>query len=205
MRALDRKLLRDLRRMWAQVLSIAALVAAGVMTVVAMFSTYVTLDASRRAYYDRYRFADAFASLERAPASLATRIAAIPGVTAVRTRVVHDVLVDVPGLAEAATARLVSVPAPAAPMLNDVHLRAGRWVESGRPDEAIASERLAEANGLEVGDALGALVNGRWRSLRIVGIGLSPEFVYEVTSAIGFSDERLYKCKEGGRNKVTST
>ena len=39
MRALDRKLLRDLRNHRAQVLSIAAVVACGVMTVIAMRST----------------------------------------------------------------------------------------------------------------------------------------------------------------------
>jgi putative ABC transport system permease protein len=145
-RALDRKLLRDLRRMWAQVLSIALLVAAGVMTVVTMLSTYDSIADSRRAYYEAYRFADVFARLERAPEPLARRIEALAGVMAVRTRIVREVLLDVPGFDDVATARLVSMPVPHEPVLNDVYLRSGRWLEPERPDEVVASERFAEAN-----------------------------------------------------------
>ena len=124
--------------------------------------------------------------------SLAARIAAIPGVAQVRTRVVVQVTLDVPGLAEPATGRLVSIPEQPRPMLNDLHLRAGRYVEPGRDDEVIASEAFAAANGLKVGDSLGAVINGRWKRLRIVGIALSPEYVYEVGAGTIFPDNRRF-------------
>ena len=87
MRVLDRKLIRDLRRLWAQSLAIALVMACGVATLVLAIGTYQSLDETRSAYYERYRFGDVFASVARAPNSLARTIAAIDGVAAVETRV----------------------------------------------------------------------------------------------------------------------
>ena len=73
-------------------------------------TAYDSLTISRATYYADYRFADVFASLKRAPDGVAARIAAIPGVGVVETRIVVDVTLDVPGLAEPATGRIVSIP-----------------------------------------------------------------------------------------------
>ena len=93
-------------------------------------------------------------------------------------RVVADVTLDVPGFDEPATGRLISVPADSQPRLNAVVLRRGRWIEPGRADEVVANEVFADAHGLVPGDSVAALINGRRRELRIVGLGLSPEYVY---------------------------
>jgi putative ABC transport system permease protein len=177
---LDRKLVRDLVHARGQLLAVAAVAACAVTAFVALGSTYRSLLASQRLYYAQYRFADVFAQLERAPDSLAARIASIAGVARVETRVVKDVTLDVPGLAEPATGRLVSIPARGRPALNDLALRSGRYVSPGRTNEVIASEAFVEANHLEVGSAIGAIINGRWEKLVIVGVALSPEYVYEV-------------------------
>jgi putative ABC transport system permease protein len=191
-KALDRKLWRDLWHLRGQALAIALVVACGVATVVTARVGYESLRASQADYYARYRFADVFAQLERAPEPVREALAAIPGVAAVQTRVVAEVTLDVPGLAEPATGRLVAVPERRVPVLNDVHLRRGRWLEPGRRDEVIASEAFAEANGLEVGDRIGAVLNGRWQALRIVGVGLSPEYVYELQGTNFFPDNRRF-------------
>jgi putative ABC transport system permease protein len=190
--ALDRKLVRELWRLRGQVFSIALVVACGVMSVITPRIAFDSLEVSRDRYYADYRFADVFAAVKRAPESLASRIGRIPGVGAVQTRVVLDVTLDVPGLDEAATGRLVSTPERRSPTLNDLHLRRGRWVEPGRRDEVLVSERFAEANGLKEGDAIGAVINGRWERLRIVGIALSPEYVYEITEGQVFPDNRRF-------------
>jgi putative ABC transport system permease protein len=191
-KALERKLLRDLWHLRGQLGAIALVVACGVATVVTARVGYESLVASQSAYYARYRFADVFVSLERAPQSLRRRLAAIPGVAAVETRVVAEVTLDVPGLAEPATGRLISLPERRRPRLDGVHLRRGRWLEPGRRDEVIASEAFAAANGLEPGDSIGAVLNGRWERLRIVGIGLSPEYVYEIRATDLFPDNRRF-------------
>jgi putative ABC transport system permease protein len=191
--SLDRKLLRDLGRSWGQMLAVAAVAGCAVTAFVAMGSTYRSLLGSQRLYYAEYRFADVFASLQRAPDSLAARIAAIPGVARTETRVVRDVTLDVPGLAEPATGRLISVPDHGRLELNDLAIRRGRYVAPGRTNEVIASEAFAEANGLRPGDTLGAILNGRWEKLTIVGVALSPEYVYEVKGGGAiFPDNRRF-------------
>ena len=180
LRALDRKLLRDLWRLKGQAAAIAAVMAAGLAMLVAYIATFSSLQLTQQTYYERYRFADVFASLVRAPLSLRARIADIPGVAAVETRIVADVTLDVEGMVEPATGRLISIPVPRRPMLNDLFLRRGRYLEPNRPDEVLASEAFALAHDLRPGDALRAVINGRRRTLRIVGVALSPEYVYAV-------------------------
>ena len=76
--------------------------------------------------------------------------------------------------------------------LNRLHLRRGRMPLPGRRDEALASERFAEANALAPGDTMGALVNGRWERLVLVGIALSPEYVYAVQGGAFLTDSRRF-------------
>ena len=193
MRALDRKLLRDLDRMRGQLLSIAAVVACGVASVVAMGSTLLTIGHTRDAYYARARFADVFASLTRAPEGIADRLRAIPGVAVVATRVRASALLAVPGLATPATGYLVSADPQASPTLNELHLRRGRMVTAGKSDEVLVDEHFTDANRLSVGDSLGAVINGRWRGLHIVGIAISPEFVHAAAPGFGqFTDARRF-------------
>jgi putative ABC transport system permease protein len=189
---LDRKLIRDLIHLRGQVIAVALVVACGIAAYVTMRSSYDSLVISRATYYDTYRFADVFAQLKRAPDSIAAEIQTLPGVAATQTRVVLEVTLDVPGLDEPATARLVSIPERRTPILNDVFIRQGRYVEPGRRDEVLVSEAFAEANQLQVGDALGAVINGRWEELRIVGIALSPEYVHEIRAADVFPDRRRF-------------
>lgn len=178
--ALNRKLLRDVLAMKGQAIAIAFVIAAGV----AMFVTYLAnFDSLRRAqadYYERQRFADVFASLKRAPRRLEERIAAIPGVAHVETRVVASVILDVPGFASPAAGRLVSIPEGRRPLLNGLHLVRGRWPEPERPGEVVASQAFCDAHRFEPGAHVAAVINGRRRALTIVGIGLSPEYVYSI-------------------------
>ena len=190
--ALDKKLLRDLWGSRGQAIAIALVVAAGIAIFVAMLSTFDSLDLSLRTYYDRYRFADIFVSLTRAPLALEPEIRAIPGVAQAETRVVMDVTLDVPGMAEPARGRLISIPAGRPPALCDVFLRAGRPIEAGHPDEVLASESFAKAHGLRPGDSVGAVINGRRRDLRIVGLALSPEYIYPIRPGELMPDEARF-------------
>ncbi len=191
-RALDRKLLRDLWHLKGQAIAIAAVIGAGLAMFVAYLSTFASLERSQARYYERYRFADVFAQLKRAPLSLGADIAAIPGVLAVETRVVADVTLDVPGLDEPALGRLVSIPVPDRPMLNGLFLRSGRLPEPGRPDEVVASELFTSANQLTPGHTVSAVINGRRRALRIVGIALSPEYVITIRPGEVMPDDRRF-------------
>jgi putative ABC transport system permease protein len=192
MTSLNLKLGRDLRHLSSQVVAVMLVVACGMATYITMRSAYESLVVSQADYYRDYRFAEVFAQVKRAPESLARRIAAVPGVAQVETRVVFEVAVDVPGLEEPATGRLVSIPELRRPLLNDLFLREGRYLETGQRDEVIISEAFADANRLKIGDRLGAVLNGRWQRLRIVGIAISPEYVYEIRGVEVFPDNRRF-------------
>src|SRR6476620_6275419 len=58
MRTLDLKLLRELRRHWVQVTSIALVMGCGTMTIMGLRSTMTSVRAARDSYYDEYRCAD---------------------------------------------------------------------------------------------------------------------------------------------------
>lgn len=190
--ALNRKLVRDLWHLRGQVFTVGLIVACGIATYVTMRGAYESIERAQQDYYTRYRFADVFAQLKRAPNALAQQIASLPGVGIVETRVVVEVNLDVPGLDEPAIGRLISIPERPGPLLNGLYLRRGRYIEAGRPDEVLVSESLASANHLEVGSSIGAVINGRWERLRIVGIALSPEYVYEIRGAEVFPDNKRF-------------
>jgi putative ABC transport system permease protein len=189
---LGRKLLRDLWRMRGQVLAVGAVIASGVGVLVMSLSALDALDATMRAYDERYRFAHVFAHVERAPLSLLGEVRALPGVQYAEARVVRTALLDVAGFAEPVVGQLVSIPDGTSPQLNQIVLREGRWPRAGAPDEVVLSEPFALAHGLALGDELGAVLRGRKRALRIVGLGHSPEFVYTIgPGALMPDDERF--------------
>jgi putative ABC transport system permease protein len=168
MKALDKKLLRDLLRLRGQILAIVLVVACGLASFVAMASTYDSLKLSQANYYDQYRLAQVFVQLKRAPESLLPKIQVLPGVAQVQARAVMDVTVDVPGLKEPATGRLIGIPERPLPRLNALYIRQGRYLQPDRPEEVLVSEAFVKANRLKLGDRLGAVINGRWQKLHLV-------------------------------------
>jgi len=179
-RALDRKILRDLWHLKGQVLAIAMVIASGVAVLVMSLSTQQALIQTVDAYYERYAFGDVFAWLTRAPDHLAKRIAAIEGVQTVESRVMRFATLDMEGFSEPVLGRFVSIPESEPPLLNQLVLRAGRSVAPNRPDEVVLNEPFAEAHGLQPGDSVVAILNGHRRNLQVVGIALSPEFIYSI-------------------------
>jgi len=178
--SLDRKLVRDLSQMKGQSFAIAIVIAAGVATFVNSRTIMHSLELTRSTFYERYRFADVFAKVKRAPDSMADRLAEIPGVAQVETRIVEQVTLDVPGLAEPAVGQLISLPVTRPPRLNQLYLRRGRQLTVGRDDEVLASEAFMKANKLDVGGTIAAIINGRMKELRIVGVAFSPEYVFQI-------------------------
>jgi putative ABC transport system permease protein len=189
---LDRKLLRDAWRMRGQVLAIGMVIASGVALLVMSLTSVEALEETAAAYYERYRFAGVFARVERAPGHVAARLASIDGVQSVTTRVVRTAVLDVPGFDEPAIGQLVSVPEDREPALNRLALLQGRTPRLGAPDEAVLSDPFAQAHGLGPGDRLHAVINGRWRELIVVGVALSPEYVYTIGPGALMPDDRRF-------------
>ena len=178
--------------MAGQALAIAMVIAAGSATYIMSVNVYEALSETRHEYYERERFAEVFANLTRAPQSLAARVEALPGVDRVQTRVVAAALIDVPDFADPVTGRLVSIPDDADPLLNGIHLRRGRLPQPGRDDEVLVSEAFADAHGLRPGDRLSVLIKGRYRTVSLVGVALSPEFIYQIAPGRILPDFKRY-------------
>lgn len=192
MRALDRKLWRDLWHWRGQVLAIAAVIMGGVATLVMSLSTYDSLLSTRDHFYREYRFADVFARLTRAPEPFADRLRAIEGVRSLETRVIAPAKIEIEGFSDPITGLVLSVPDSGPPLLNAVYLQRGRWIEPGREDEVVLSDTLANAHGLNPGDPIDLILNGRRMRVRIVGVGLSPEYVYQIAPGAMFPDFQRY-------------
>ncbi len=189
---LDRKLLRDLRHGWGQALATALIIAAGVATLITFMGSYRSLSETRNAYYERERFADVFTSLKRGPRDLVAEAARLPDVAIAEGRIVTMALLDIPGMREPASARLVSLPPRGEPRLNRLYLRAGRLPEPGRWDEVVLSESFAKAHEFRAGSTLSATFGGAKRTLRIVGIVLSPEYINTLGPGDIVPDDRRF-------------
>lgn len=192
MNALDVKVLRDLRRLWAQALAIALVMAAGVATLILAVGAHDSLYETREAYYERNRFADVFAGVTRAPEAIADEIARIDGVGAVETRISNIALLDLPDMREPASAILVSLPDIGEQRLDLITLRSGRLPLPADEREVVVSEPFANAHGFSIGSTFSAILNGRKRELRIVGMALSPEFIYTLGPWDLMPDDRRF-------------
>jgi putative ABC transport system permease protein len=191
-RALDRKLVRDLRQIWAQALAIALVLGCGIMLMVGAQGTQRSLEETRAAYYERFRFADIFAQAIRAPRALLSEIAAIDGVALAEGRITFNAVLDIAGMDEPATARVLSLPAAGAPLLNVPLLRAGRMPDPDRPEEVLINEPFGEAHDLVPGSAFAGVFDGQLRELTVTGWVLSPEFVYTMAPGAVMPDDRRF-------------
>ena len=183
MRALDRKLLRDLRLLWSQALTIALVVASGVAGFITTLSAVDSLALARDRYYAADRFADVFATVKRAPNALAAALGEVPGVADVQTTVEHAVRIEIQDVSDPIIGHLIGIDPRRPPRMNRVSLRSGRMLDvatahSDGAIDALVSEGFAKARGLSPGATLSALIDGKRRTLRIVGIALSPEYVF---------------------------
>ena len=179
MDALDRKLLRDFARLWAQFLAIALVLAAGVAVLLMSFGMSRALDETRDTYYERNRFADIFTDARSVPHAMLPILREIDGVEAVEARVTTHATLDLPGKVDATVGFFASLP-EGGPILNVPILRRGAWPEPDATDQVVLNEPFAKANGLWPGATLTANLNGTKRPLTVTGWVLSPEFIYTI-------------------------
>ncbi len=192
MKALDRKLLRDLRLMWSQALTIALVVASGIGGFITSLSAVESLALARDRFYTEGRFADVFASVKRAPNALQELLRELPGVADVQTTIEQIVRIEIDGVSDPVIGQLIGIDPRVPQRMNRVTLRHGRALD-GTPltdgsIPALVSAGFADARALRPGAAVWAQINGKRRVLTIVGIALSPEFVF--AGLMGSPDQR---------------
>jgi len=199
---LDRKLLRDLWQLRAQVLAVALVVAAGIVGYVGSLSAYDTLSHLQATHYERARFAQVFAAGKRAPLHLVDPLLQIPGVTEVEATVSFDVQLELPGVVESLTGRMVALPEHGRPRINRLTLTRGAWIDAPDSNQALVSEAFASLHRIGPGQRIGALLNGKREWLQIVGVVTSPEYIFP--SRGGFGDERSFGIFWVGRQRLAA-
>ena len=192
MNALDLKLLRDFGKMKGQMFAVGIIMACGLAMMIMMRSLIFSLESTRDAYYTDHRFADVFCDLKRAPNALRTRLAGLPDVAAVETRVAGKVTLDLPGLAEPADGTIISIPDDRPQQLHTLFIRRGRLPELGSRNEVVVGEAFADAHRFEPGNEITATIHGARQTLKIVGVALSPEYVFEARPGDTLPDNRRF-------------
>jgi putative ABC transport system permease protein len=192
MLALNRKLLRDLRLLWSQALTIALVVASGVAGFITTLSAVDSLAAARDDFYASGHFADVFASVKRAPNALGQTLRDVPGITDVQTSIEQIVRIEVPGVSDPIVGQLIGVSLGKPMTMNQLQLRAGKPLAPADSATAsipvLVSAGFATMRHLTPGKTVGALINGKHRQLMIKGIAMSPEFIF--AGLFGMPDQR---------------
>ncbi len=189
---LDRKLLRDLKRLKGQAAAVSLVMACGLAMLIMARSLIHSLESTRSDYYQVHHFGEVFGSLKRAPNYLLDRLRAIPGVATAQTDLSVPVTLDLPGIAEPCSGVVRSLPDFGEPELNRLFLRRGRWLAPGARGEVLVGEAFAQANQLSPGDTLTMLLNGRRQDFRIAGVVLSPEYIFESRPGAALPDNRTF-------------
>jgi putative ABC transport system permease protein len=190
-KALERKLLRDVWRLRSQVLTIAAVIACGIAAFTGALSAHDSLVRLRDRHYEAGRFAQVFAPVRRAPLRLADALRAIDGVADVETTVVGSAIVTLPGVADSMSARVIALPASGPPRMNRLTLRAGALPAREDREGVLVSEAFAANHGLAPGSRLALLMHGRRLTFTVRGIAVSPEFIFAAAGS-GFSDDTRF-------------
>lgn len=178
--------------MRAQGFAVAIIVACGVAMMVMALGAHNSLQASQQTYYDQFRFSDVFTQVKRAPESKMRAIRDVPGIAIAESRVAGFASIDMEGFDEPIIGQFLSFPETGQPDLNRVLMHSGRLPAADRATEVIANKAFADAHELRPGDDIIAVMNGKRRTLSIVGIGDSPEFIYALGPNALLPDEARF-------------
>ena len=190
--ALNRKLLRDLWNIKGQLVAIVFVMASGIMSFVLSFGVLDSLEIGRDVYYDRFEIADVWASAKRVPQDVDEQIREINGVAQVETRVSFGGTIQIEEMEEPASGRIISMPDNREPNLNKLYLVKGRFLRPDEEDAVLASEAFVNAHEFTLGDTVDMVINGKKRTLKIVGVVLSPEYVYSMAPGAMIPDDKRF-------------
>lgn len=190
MRALDIKLLRDLRRMWTQAVSIAAITMVGTAAYIILVGTANSILTTQVNYYERHHFANVFSAAQYVPNFVAKRLEQIDGVGLVTTGIAFTSVVKLETMDQPATCQATTIPDEGE--LNQLYLRSGRRLTPHSRREVIVSEGFAQAHNIQLGDTLHTTMKGASYRFQVVGIALSPEYVFFAVPGAMVPDDRLF-------------
>jgi putative ABC transport system permease protein len=174
------KAFRDTLAHKGQFISLVVLIAIGIASYVTFQNGYYNLKASVDRAYTTLRFADFTVHVDRMPLSANRMVERIPGVLTARVRTVRDVGLELADGREA-TARVISSPGPST-SVNAPHVQSGRFPKPGARDEVLLSMQFSADTNTRPGDTLTLRIGGERMTVRVVGTGTDPEYLYAMQS-----------------------
>jgi putative ABC transport system permease protein len=191
-RALNRKLARDLYRSKGLLLAITSIIAIGVMCYVTMQSAYHNLEDAKRSYYRRSRMADFWIDVKKVPLVELDALEQLPGVTEIQPRIGFHATVDLEDSVEPLNGLVLSLPDRRRHVLNDIVIRQGGYFTDRRENEVIVNDAFARHHNLYPGSKVHLLLNDRRQELFVVGTAISAEFTYLVGPGAIMPDPEHY-------------
>jgi putative ABC transport system permease protein len=172
MRPLTRKLLRDLRRHRAQFIAVTITIFLGVTIYAASYDSFRNLKTSYEATFEEFRFANL--TMAGGDVHAIADLAAEVGDAHLRT------VADVPFRVDDTKllGRMVGLPAEGQPPVNQVKVLGGGYLDPARPDGVLVEEHMADHFDLEPGSQLQVGNGGDWRTVEVIGVVSSPEYIW---------------------------
>jgi len=175
------KTLRDLRASLAQSIALVVIVMLGVASFAAAVAGYRDLDTSYKRTYDNLLFADVTFAVQSAPQTLVDDLRDAQGVAGVVGRLVVDTGLELPErngeTPDPIRARLIGLPAPQRPPVNDVLVLDGQYLPSAQDAVILVETHFAEYFGFGPGDTVSPILNGKRVDFRVAGVVASPEYL----------------------------
>ncbi len=172
-----RKMVRDMRSNVGSYLACLVLVVLGMAAYLSFAIARDNMVFAKEQLYREQNFADGFADLVAIPEHYVGRIRRLPGIERATGRLIKDVRVYDRDPTQSTYLRLVSIDPAEPDRLNDVMLLDGEPL-ADRELQGWLDQQFFRANNLQLGRSVEIIAGGRVRELEVVGVGISPEFVY---------------------------
>jgi putative ABC transport system permease protein len=185
MKLLLLKTFRDMKSAWAQSLALIIIVALGIASLVAMAGAYRDLSTSYQRTYDELHFADVSFSVQAAPEAVVDDVAAVASVRAAAPRLVVDSGYELPN-GDPIRTRLMGVPPGQQPQVNALYIREGRFLADDDLAGVLVESHFADYYKLKPGDSVTPIIQGQKKTLTVVGIVASPEYLVVSASKQNF-------------------
>ncbi|MGI6144733.1 MAG: ABC transporter permease, partial [Peptococcia bacterium] len=185
-----RKMFRDLKENKGAYFACVVIITIGLMFFTAFSIVVENLYSAQENFYREQNFADGFAEVKAMPLSEVSKLQAIEGIKDIEGRLSKEV--QVLNFASKNTfskkkiashseeniyLRLFSIDPKKTNPINGVFLEQGSALDNNSLNIWVDSKFFV-ANNLELGDTLEIIAEGKKRTLRIVGTGNNPEFIY---------------------------
>ena len=174
-----RKTLRDLRTSLAQTIALVVIVVLGITSFITLISAYRDLGTSYNHTYDQLRFEDADFTINAASPSVANKVAAIDGVSAVTPRLIVESGMELPpgadpGVGSRIRSRLIGIPPDHHPEVNDVLVMKGDYLPAQGGPVTLHESNFAEAYNLGPGSTVSPIINVKPVNMAVSGTAVRP-------------------------------